>query len=183
MTDSSMKQVLLHICCAPCGGYVIKELQKMGYQVTAYFFNPNIYPEAEYNLRLSEVEKYCKKEKVKLIQGKYNYQSWKQKVRAYTDEPEKGKRCEVCITLRLGETAQLAAEKGYEAIASTLLISPHKSENMVNQIGQEMAELYGLEFIAEVWRKNEGFKKACELAEAEHFLRQDYCGCEYSMRK
>ncbi|HCC23006.1 TPA: hypothetical protein DF272_02395 [Candidatus Falkowbacteria bacterium] len=177
-----MPAVLLHTCCAPCGGFVIKELQTMGYAVTVFYYNPNVFPEDEYKLRLREAERFCQKENVELIEGEYDYESWKEKIRGHESAPERGSRCEICITLRLQETAQVASERGFDAIASTLTISPHKSAEMVNAIGHEMADLYGLQFIDRIWRKANGFKKSCDLAEQEHFHRQDYCGCEFSIR-
>ena len=162
---------------------MIKELQNMGYEVTVFFYNPNIFPEDEYNLRLNEAERFCAKEGVKLKVGEYDYEAWKENIKGHENAPEKGSRCEICITLRLQETAQVASEDGFEAMASTLTISPHKSVDMVNSIGHEMADIYGVEFIDKVWRKDEGFKKSCELAEDEGFHRQDYCGCEFSIRE
>ncbi len=178
-----MSKCLLHICCAPCGGFVIKELQNMGYEVTAFFYNPNIFPQEEYDLRLQEVKRFCAKEKVKLIIGEYRHEDWREHVKGLELEPEKGKRCEVCFNLRLSEAAQVAQENSYDAMASTLTISPHKDAVLINKIGHEMADLYGLTFIDRVWRKENGFKKSCDLAEQEKFHRQDYCGCEFSIRK
>ncbi len=177
-----MKKVLLHTCCAPCGGYVIEQLKQMGYEVVSFFYNPNIFPKEEYELRFNEVKRYCEKYKIKLIEGEYDHEGWLEKVKGLEKEPEKGKRCEVDFTLRLSETAQVAQEKNFNAIATTLTISPHKPAEMINEIGHEMAQMYGLEFIDNVWRKGEGFKKSCQLCEKEHFHRQNYCGCEFSIR-
>src|SRR3989339_699092 len=175
-----MPRILLHTCCAPCGGYVIKKLQSMGYEVTVFYYNPNVFPEDEYKLRLNEAKRFCAKEKVDLIEGGYNYNEWKQKIKGFENEPEKGHRCEICIGLRLLETAQVAIENEFEAFATTLTISPHKSAEMVNKIGHEATTLYNIKFVDNVWRKEDGFKKSCDLAEKESFHRQDYCGCEFS---
>ena len=176
-------KILLHSCCAPCAGQVIRELKEQGFEVVVYYYNPNIWPEDEYKLRLKEIEKYCQKENVELIVGKYEHEDWLDFVRGFENEPEKGKRCEKCFQKRLGEVAQKASEMGFDAYASTLTISPHKPAEIINKIGQAFAEFYGLEFVDKIWRKNEGYKKSCEISHEEGFHRQDYCGCEFSLRK
>jgi hypothetical protein len=175
-------KLLLHICCAPCGGQVIAELKKTGHAVTAYFYNPNIFPAEEYRLRFDEVKKYCAAENIPLLEGEYRHDEWLEKMIGLEGEPERGRRCEVCFTLRLNELVQVASEQGFEAVATTLTISPHKSAALINEIGREVAELYGLSFIDEVWRENDGFKNSCRLAAERGFHRQNYCGCEFSLR-
>jgi epoxyqueuosine reductase len=175
-------RILLHACCAPCGGQVINELKRAGHDVSVYFYNPNIFPEDEYELRLKEVERYCNKLGVELIEGKYEHDEWLDFIKGLENEPERGARCEKCFQKRLSEVAQRASEEGFDAIASTLTISPHKPAEMVNNIGHEFADFYNLKFIDNIWRKNEGFKKSCKISEEEDFHRQDYCGCEYSRR-
>ncbi|MBT4722806.1 epoxyqueuosine reductase QueH [Candidatus Falkowbacteria bacterium] len=174
-------RILLHSCCAPCGGQVINELKKEGHTVSVYFYNPNIHPEDEYDLRLKEVKRYCEKLSVELIEGKYEHEQWLEFVKGFEHEPERGARCEICFQKRLGEVARKAKEDGFDAYASTLTISPHKPADMVNKIGHELAELHEIKFIDNIWRKNEGFKKSCKISEEEHFHRQDYCGCEFSL--
>lgn len=176
-------KVLLHGCCAPCGAQVIKELQESGHEVIVYFYNPNIFPEDEYNLRLEEVKRYTDKLGVQLIKGKYEHDEWSEFVKGLEQEPEGGARCEKCFQKRLGEVAQRAQEEGCDAYASTLTISPHKNAEMVNRIGHEFADFYGLQFIDNIWRKNEGYKKSCDISREEDFHRQDYCGCEFSIRE
>ncbi len=176
-------KILLHSCCAPCGGQVISELTKHGHEVAVYFYNPNIFPEDEYQLRLQEVRRYTDELGIKLIQGKYAHDEWLDLVKGLENEPEKGSRCQKCFMHRLAEVAQKAHELGFEAFASTLTISPHKPAEMINQIGHELADFYGLQFIDNIWRKNEGYKKSCKISEEHHFHRQDYCGCEFSIRK
>ncbi len=179
-----MKKILIHVCCAPCGGQVIKEIENIvgtGLDLFVLFFNPNIYPQEEYELRKAEVKRYCDKLKIEFIEGQYNHQAWLDNVKGYETEKEGGKRCELCFTYRLQELAQIASEKDCDAIATTLTISPHKPAELINEIGKEMAEMYGLEFISEIWRKNEGYKKSCEISKKEDFHRQTYCGCEFSM--
>ena len=173
-------KILLHSCCAPCGGQVINELKKEGHEVAVYFYNPNIYPEDEYDLRLNEVKRFTEKLGVKLFEGKYNHDEWLELTKGLENEPEKGERCKKCFMHRLGEVAQKAQEENFDAFASTLTISPHKPAEMINQIGREFAEFYNLKFIDTIWRKHDGYKKSCELSSKENFHRQDYCGCEFS---
>jgi hypothetical protein len=182
ITSLKYMKVLLHVCCAPCGGQVINELKKQGHEVAVLFFNPNISPKEEYDLRFQEVKRYCDKLEIELIEGEYNHLSWLQKVKGHEGDPEQGERCKICFAARLSETAQVAAETDFDAIATTLTISPHKPAEIVNQVGEEVCGLYGIKFITEIWRKNEGYKKSCEISKQEDFHRQDYCGCEFSIR-
>ena len=116
-----------------------------------------------------------------LIKGKYEHDEWLEFVKGLENEPERGARCEKCFQKRLSEVAQKASEEGFDAYASTLTISPHKPAEMVNNIGKEFVDFYGIEFIDSIWRKNDGFKKSCKISDEEHFHRQDYCGCEFSL--
>jgi len=176
-------KVLLHDCCAPCGAQVVNALREDGHEVSVYFYNPNISPEDEYNLRLAEMKRYCAKTKTPLIVGKYEHDEWLLIVKGLESEPEGGKRCEKCFQKRLAEVAQKAQEENFEAFATTLTISPHKNAEVINKIGHELADFYGLKFIDTVWRKNEGYKKSCQISTEEGFHRQNYCGCEFSIRE
>jgi epoxyqueuosine reductase len=176
-----MKKILLHSCCAPCSAHVIQELVKE-YKVTLFYFNPNIFPEEEYQKRLAEAKKYLKKIKVDLIEGEYNHDLWLEKVKGYENEPERGKRCYICYKVRLEKTALEAKENGFDVFCSTLSISPHKDAEMINKIGLGLSEEYKIEYLASDWKKQEGFKKACDISREEGFYRQEYCGCEFSMR-
>jgi epoxyqueuosine reductase len=177
-----MKKILLHSCCAPCSAHVIQELAKE-YKVTLFYFNPNIFPEEEYQKRLSEAQKYLQKININLIEGEYDHQSWLEQVKGYEDEPERGKRCHICYQMRLEKTAQKAKELGFDVFCSTLSISPHKDAKMINQIGLELSEKYNIIYLESDWKKQEGFKKACNISREEGFYRQEYCGCEFSIRK
>ena len=158
-----------------------EELKKDGYDVTVYFYNPNIFPAEEYQLRLNEMKRYCEKNKIPLIVGNYNHDEWLSAVAGFENEKEGGARCEKCFMHRLGETAQKAMEEGFEYFATTLSVSPHKPVEVINRIGNELGEFYNVKFIDTVWRKNEGYKKACELSRKNDFHRQNYCGCEFSV--
>jgi len=175
-------KILLHDCCAPCGAFVAKKLFDEGNDVSVYYYNPNIFPKEEYDLRLSEMKRFCEKYKIPFIVGDADHELWRQSVAGYEKEPERGKRCEICFAHRLAEAAQKGSELGVDALATTLTMSPLKSAETINRIGHEVAALYGLEFIDRVWREQNGGKEAVKLAKEENFHRQNYCGCEFSIR-
>ena len=175
-------KLLLHVCCVGCGAYVSKILQKK-YKVIFFFYNPNIYPEKEYNIRLDEAKRLAKKLKVKLMIEEKSYQKWKNSVIGYEDEPERGKRCLICFRDRLDHTAYFAREKKIKHFCTTLTISPHKNADDINRIGKAMAQKYKLNFLEKDFKKEDGFKKSCQLSKDLELYRQDYCGCEFSIRK
>ncbi len=175
-------KVLLHICCAPCGAYIIQELKKQFEEVIAYFYNPNIFPEEEYEHRYGEVKRYCDLQKVELIKGVYEHDHWQEHIKGLELEPEKGKRCEKCFTLRLSEVAQKAFEVGCSHFATTLTMGRQKPASMINEIGHEVGQVYGVEFIDRVWRQGGGQELGKQISDECQFHRQDYCGCEYSIR-
>lgn len=176
-----MESILLHTCCSPCACYPIKELLDQNYQVTLFYYNPNIHPTDEYQIRLNELKKYLSKFKsVEIIEGKYNPKEWFKLSKGLENEPEKGKRCDVCYEMRLTKTAQLAKEKNFTYFGSTLSISPHKKADKISELGNLLAKKYKVKFFDKDWKKNDGFKYACAIAKKENFYRQDYCGCVYS---
>ena len=177
-----MKKILLHSCCAPCSAHVIKELQKE-YEVTLFYFNPNIFPQEEYQKRLKEAKDYLQKIKVDLIEGEYDHDLWLEQIKGYENEPERGKRCHICYRYRLEKTAVQAKELGSDVFCSTLSISPHKDAEMINKIGQELSEKHKIGYLESDWKKQEGFKKACDISKEEGFYRQEYCGCEFSIEQ
>ena len=173
---------LLHACCAPCAVYVIKVLQERGFEVTVFFYNPNIHPLGEYEKRRDELMNYCQQKEISFIEGEYEIKKWFGLVRGLENEPEGGKRCEVCYRMRLQKTAELAVQGGYAYFGSTLSISPHKKADKINEIGQQLVVEYGVEFYAENWKKKDGFKISCEMSRQQGFYRQTYCGCVYSQK-
>ena len=176
-----MSSILLHTCCSPCACHPIKKLADQGYQVTLFYYNPNIHPTDEYQLRLNELKKYLNKLKnIKIIEGKYEPKKWFELIKGLEDEPEKGKRCDICYQMRLAETAKIARGKRFDYFGSTLSISPHKKAVKISELGNIIAKEYGVKFFDKDWKKMEGFKQACLIAKQENFYRQDYCGCVYS---
>jgi uracil-DNA glycosylase family 4 len=168
--------LLLHICCAPDVTSVYERLKGL-FEVTGYFYNPQIEPESEYAKRLEDVEKVSKAMGFTLIEGKKDANPWLCETRGLEDKPEKGVRCEICYRLRLEETAKLAREEGFEYFTSTLSVSPHKSFDWFKQMGDELAEKYKIKFLSEDFKKSEGFKKSLEWSTKLELYRQDYCGC------
>lgn len=172
-------KLLLHSCCAGCAAYIINKL-KQEYNIVVYFYNPNIFPHAEFNIRMNEVKQYTNEQQVNFVLENGDYEQWKEKVSGLENEPEKGKRCQICIKTRLEQTAKFAKQNGFTHFATTLTISPHKDAEFISKIGNELAEKYNLIFLDEIWRKNNGFLESCKLSEKLHFYRQNYCGCELS---
>ena len=172
-------KLLLHACCAPCSIYVLQKLSK-DYDVTIYFYDPNIHPRQEYNLRCDELQKYAKKIGIKFIEGPYDSANWLKATKGLANEPEKGKRCEVCFDLRLMESARYAKNNNFDIWTTVLSISPHKDAKQINIVGERIATIVDLPYISADWKKNNGFKIASELSKQENFYRQNYCGCVYS---
>lgn len=175
-------EILLHACCAVCAGHCLNVLREKGYEPIVYFFNPNIHPGVEYDRRLAELVRYCKKIEVKLIIGENSVKEWFDFVKGFENEPERGKRCKKCFDFRLEETARKACELGIDTFSTTLFISPHKVRQDIIESGMNAAKKYGLTFNDTDFRKQNGFFKTMEIAKAENFYRQTYCGCVYAQR-
>ncbi len=174
------KKLLLHICCAPDATYGIEFFSK-DFDVTVFFYNPNIHPETEYRFRFIELKRVARRFGVPVIEGKYDPERWFNAVRGLEDEPEGGKRCTICFRLRLEETAKVAREQGFDAISTVLTISPKKDSELINRIGENVAKQYGLEWIHSNLKKGGGFKRSLELSSEFELYRQEYCGCIFSL--
>lgn len=176
-----MKKLLLHTCCAPCITVPIERL-KSDFEITGFFYNPNIHPKKEYTKRLDEITKWTQQIGIPLIVSKYESGRWLDLVKGLEDEPEGGKRCEVCFRTRLEQTAEYAQKKGFDYFTTTLSISPHKNATMINLIGKEIGEKFGVQFFKANFKKKDGFKQSIDLSKKYEFYRQHYCGCIYSLR-
>ena len=176
-----MKKLLLHACCAPCGAYSRELFVELGYDVTYYFYNPNIFPIEEHNRRLDELLRFCKDKNIPIIVEKEDFEFWNSKVKGYENEPEKGKRCHICYEIRLKKTAQKAKELGFDCFTTTLSISPHKSYEMIKEISEKLSKEIGIEYIDVNLKKKDGYKKSVILSQKYGFYRQNYCGCKFSM--
>jgi len=175
-------KILVHICCAPDALYVIDLLQKT-YEVTGYFYNPNIHPPEEYALRLEEARKVAQILNFRLLEDVYDGKRWFELTEKFKDEPEKGKRCNVCYALRLKRTAQKASELGFEMFTTIMSLSPWKKADVINKLGQLFAQKYNIQFLEADFKKKDGFRKSVELSKRHQLYRQNYCGCVYSLRK
>ncbi len=176
-------KVLLHACCAICAAYPIDLLREMEYEPIVYFFNPNIFPSEEFERRLSELIRYTQKKKVKLIIDKPASSDWYKFISGFENEPEKGKRCSLCFKYRLMNTALKALELEITQFTTTLTVSPHKNSKVIFEIAKEIANKNKLEFLDIDFKKKDGFLKSMKIAKEENFYRQNYCGCEFSVKK
>ena len=178
-------RLLLHSCCAPCSSYVLEYLSEF-FEITVFYYNPNIYPPEEYFKREEEqkrfIEKIPAKNPIHFLAGEFEDEKFYEAVKGMENEPEGGKRCFECYALRLEKTAQEAKESGFDYFTTTLSISPHKNAQELNRIGGEIAEKYGIKYLFSDFKKKGGYKRSCELSEEYGMYRQDYCGCVYSIR-
>ena len=180
------RKILLHSCCGPCSSAVIERLAP-DWDISVFYFNPNITDEEEYKHRLEEQKRLLDEFdklgiKTEFYEGDWDPDSFFEAAAGLEDEPEGGKRCLKCFELRLKETAKKAAQLGIECFDSTLSVSPHKNYEALKQIGEEIASDCGLEFEAGNYKKKDGFKRSTELAKQFNLYRQNYCGCCFSKR-
>ena len=178
-------RLLLHSCCAPCSSYVLEYLS--GYfDITVFYFNPNISPKDEYIKRVDEVKRLIKEmpacADVKFIEGRYEPSEFYDAAKGLEDVPEGGERCLKCFELRLNEAAKTAAETGAEYVCTTLTISPLKNAENLNRIGEETAARYGVKWLPSDFKKKNGYKRSIELSNEYNLFRQNYCGCVFSKR-
>jgi predicted adenine nucleotide alpha hydrolase (AANH) superfamily ATPase len=181
--------LLLHSCCGPCSTAVVERLC-IRFRVTIYFCNSNIDDEEEYNNRLRSqrlfVETWNTSEHtgdpVSLIAAPYRPEAFLESVKGYEEAKEGGARCRICIFDRMEKTAAFAAMNGFEIFTTTLSVSPHKDFGMISEFGQALALRYRIHFLAEDFKKQNGFGRSCELARAYDLYRQNYCGCCFSKR-
>ena len=176
------KKILLHVCCGPCSTEVISRLAAES-ELVLFFYNPNIFPKEEYERRLAEAERFAADRNIRFISGDWDHDGWLEAVKGLEQEPEGGKRCAVCFAFRLGRAAAMARQEGAEGFTTTLTISPHKKATDVNSAGKEAGEKEGVSFIQEDFKKKDGFLKSCKAAREAGMYRQDYCGCEFSLKK
>lgn len=176
-------RLLLHSCCAPCSSAVLERLTA-AFDIMVFFYNPNIAPEAEFLHRVDEqrrlIAQMPHEGAIELIQGEYDDQAFYALAKGLEQVPEGGERCTRCFRLRLGRTAKLAAEKGFDYFTTTLSISPLKDAQRLNQIGAEFAEQAGVKYLFSDFKKKNGYKRSCEMSAEYGLYRQDYCGCIYS---
>lgn len=175
--------MLVHICCSVDSHFFLEKLQAdfPDEKLTGFFYDPNIHPYSEYQLRLLDVERSCKKLGIELLEGEYDFEDWMDAVRGLEREPEKGARCEVCFDKRFITSAKKALEIGEEKITTTLLVSPLKSQEQLKRVGDEFHAKHGVEFIAVDYRSGGGTQDQSRVTKEEQLYRQDYCGCIYGL--
>lgn len=182
MTEKTgRKKLLLHICCAPDAAH-IPDVLKEEWQVTCFFYNPNIYPEAEYRKRAGEMERLAKAKGYPLIAADYDPQPFDDRTRDRMFEPEKSGRCSLCYRIRLEETARTAKERVFDAFATVLTVSPHKPADRVNRIGKAVEKDTGVPYLPSDFKKNDGYRRSVAEARRLDLYRQDYCGCASSLQ-
>lgn len=182
---SATQKMLVHICCSVDSHYFLSELRKIypQHEMVGYFYNPNIHPKSEYDLRLLDVERSCKMLNIPLLEGEYEIKKWFVDIKGLENEPEKGERCVKCFDMRLEKTAQVAHKMNIESFTSTLLSSPLKEQQILYAEGDEIASRYGLDFIKVDVRSNGGTQAQSELANKDRLYKQTYCGCQYALIK
>jgi predicted adenine nucleotide alpha hydrolase (AANH) superfamily ATPase len=173
-------KILLHICCGVCAAGSAEILISEGHKLTGYYFNPNISPETEYIKRLDAAKTVAEIKSFPIIVPSYSPKKWLQKTIDLSQEPEGGKRCEVCFRMRLQATYDFMRENDFDVFTTTLTIGPRKSAETINRVGREIG---GDKFLARDFKKNGGFQRAIQLAKQYQIYRQNYCGCVYSLRK
>ncbi len=183
--DGKRPRLLLQSCCGPCSSYVLEYLTKF-FDVTVFFSNSNIYPKEEFDKRLMTQHEVTEKLKtpypVKLVADEYDHEEFLDKVAGLEGEPEGGMRCVECFRLRLLKTAEFAKENGFDCFTTTLSVSPHKNAEILNSLGKEIGESVGVFFLTADFKKREGYKRSIELSRELDLYRQEYCGCEFSIR-
>ncbi|MCD8082249.1 MAG: epoxyqueuosine reductase QueH [Clostridiales bacterium] len=180
---SRVPRLLLHACCAPCSSYVLEYLSRY-FDITVFYYNPNISPAQEYEKRVAELRRLIGEmpleRPVRLEIGAYEPERFYEISRGYEAEPEGGERCFRCYRLRLEETARMAAAGGYDYFATTLTISPLKNAQKLNEIGEEVAEIYDVVHLPSDFKKKNGYKRSIELSGEYRLYRQNFCGCVFS---
>lgn len=177
--------LLLHACCAPCSSAVLETLGNI-FQITIFFYNPNITDKDEYEKRLAELKRFISEIKIaypiKLVAGPYEPNKYLSMAKGLEEEPEGGSRCFKCYELRLLETAKVAEKLAIEYFTTTLSISPYKNANWLNTIGEDVAKTYHVKYLYADFKKKNGYKRSITLSEKYHLYRQNYCGCLYSKK-
>lgn len=176
-------KLLLHSCCAPCSSYVLEYLSPY-FEIFDFYYNPNIGPKTEYEARSRELERLIKEMplpgKVHFLEGVYEPEKYYELVKGYEQCPERGERCSICFKMRLAKSAQMAKELSCDYFATTLTISPLKDEKVLNEIGMQMGEKYGVTYLPSDFKKKGGYQRSIVLSKEYDLYRQSFCGCVFS---
>ena len=181
--ENRVPSLLLHSCCAPCSSYCLEYLSQY-FHITVDYYNPNIYPEEEYHMRVQEQQRLIRelpaKYPIAFREGAYDKERFYEMARGLEEEKEGGERCFKCYRLRLEETAKAAKAGGFSYFTTTLSISPHKNAQVLNELGKEISDVFGVPYLYSDFKKKNGYRRSCELSTEYHLYRQDYCGCPFS---
>ena len=182
-TPNGQTKLLMHSCCAPCAGEIMEALVASKIDTTIFFYNPNIHPIEEYELRKEENIRFAEKLGMPFVDADYNREDWFERTQGQENEPERGERCTTCFDMRFEVTAQYAKSHGFDLISSTLGISRWKDMEQINACGKRAANPYtDIDYWDFNWRKKGGSSRMLELSKREAFYQQEYCGCVYSLR-
>ena len=177
------KKVLLHSCCAPCSGELMEAMAASGIEYTIFFYNPNIHPRREYEIRKNENIRFAQKMNIPFVDVDYDTSNWFSRIKGLEWEPERGARCTACFDMRFERTALYAHEHGFKVITSSLGLSRWKDMDQINGCGVRAAGHYpDMMYWMYNWRKKGGSARMYEIAKREEFYQQEYCGCVYSLR-
>lgn len=180
---NGQNKVLLHSCCAPCSGEVMEAMLASGIDLTIFFYNPNIHPKKEYEIRKNENIRFAEKYNIPFVDADYDMDNWFARAKGMEKEPERGIRCTMCFDMRFERTALYAYENNFPVITSSLGISRWKNMEQINDCGVRAAAKYpGLMYWEYNWRKEGGSARMIEISKREEFYQQEYCGCAYSLR-
>ena len=183
--EEKVPKLLLHSCCAPCSSYVLEYLSDY-FEITVFYYNPNIFPEGEYTKRILEQQMLLQDMKVKhpvsFLAGSYERDKFYEIAAGLEHLKEGGERCFKCYELRLAEAARMAQEDEFDYFTTTLSISPMKNAEKLNEIGNKVGAQYGISYLQSDFKKKNGYKRSIELSKEFGLYRQDYCGCEFSFR-
>lgn len=194
--EHSVPTLLLHSCCAPCSSYVLECLSKY-FRITVLYYNPNIYPPEEYWKRVEEQKHFIRQFSehamqkpetdaafyaIDFVEGSFEQDRFYELVKGLEDVPEGGERCFLCYEMRLREAAEYARRHNMDYFTTTLSISPLKNAQKLNEIGEQLAEEYGVSYLCSDFKKRDGYKRSVELSKEYGMYRQDYCGCVFSRR-
>lgn len=170
---------LLHVCCGPCSVAIFEELLEQ-FDLTVHFYNPNIHPETEYTKRKKEVLKICEELDIPVVEEVYEVKEWFKKIKGYENEPEGGERCLICFRMRLEKAVEYARDNNFEYYGTSLTSGRNKKASVINPLGIEIGDKFGVNFLSEDWKKAGRQEKATQLVKEKGIYRQDYCGCTYS---
>ena len=177
-------KLLLHVCCAPCSSYVLEYLNNY-FDITVFYYNPNISSREEYEKRLNEERRFVKEypfPNVVVVNGEYDNDKFEETIKGLENEKEGGSRCLKCYRLRLEESVKYAEENNFDYFTTTLTISPYKNSNALNEIGGQLEKEYGVKYLYSDFKKKNGYKRSIELSHKYNLYRQNYCGCVYTMK-